>query len=101
MVCHGLRPKVKDLRFFDRHMYNLSLHKLYVVLAIALNMVEDDIQLTDLLRFIDEEHLTSRYLLKYLPENVAAQGKKLIKEMEFGNNQDKVGYKVCFQRVRR
>ncbi|XP_016979031.1 TATA box-binding protein-associated factor RNA polymerase I subunit B [Drosophila rhopaloa] len=94
MGCHDLRPMVKTLKHFDRNMFCLNLTKLYVVLGIALNMVEDDIQLTDLLRFIDEEHLTKRYLLNYLPENVAAKGKALFKEMEFGNHRDKCTYKA-------
>ncbi|KAH8374839.1 hypothetical protein KR200_007298 [Drosophila serrata] len=92
MQCHGLRPKAKELHNFDRHIYNLNLHKLYVVLAIALNMIEDDIQLTDLLRLVEEEHLTSRYMLKYLPDNVAAQGKTLLKEVEHGNHRDQCSY---------
>ncbi|KAH8242644.1 hypothetical protein KR032_000854 [Drosophila birchii] len=96
MQCHGLRPKAKELHNFDRHIYHLNLHKLYVVLAIALNMVEDDIQLTDLLRLVEEEHLTSRYMLKYLPENVAAKGKTLLKELELGNQRDQCSYTVCF-----
>ncbi|XP_017023686.1 TATA box-binding protein-associated factor RNA polymerase I subunit B [Drosophila kikkawai] len=92
MQCHGLRPKAKELHNFDRNIYNLNSHKLYVVLAIALNMVEDDIQLTDLLRLVEEEHLTSRYMLKYLPANVAAKGKTLIKGMELGNLRDQCSY---------
>ncbi|KAH8264131.1 hypothetical protein KR038_003308 [Drosophila bunnanda] len=92
MQCHGLRPKAKELHTFDRNIYNLNLQKLYVVLAIALNMVEDDIQLTDVLRLVEEEHLTSRYMLKYLPENVAAKGKTLLKEMELGNQKDQCTY---------
>lgn len=93
MQCHGLRPKASALRHFDRQIYSLNIIKLYIVLAIALNQVEDDIQLTDLIRFIDEEHLTSRYMLSYLPENVAVHGKTLVKQMEFGNQKDKCSYK--------
>ncbi|XP_017057489.1 TATA box-binding protein-associated factor RNA polymerase I subunit B [Drosophila ficusphila] len=93
LSCHGLRPKAKDLHHFDRHMFCLNFNKLYIVLAIALNMVEDDIQLTDLMRFIDEEHLSKRSMLSYLPENVASKSKTLIKEMEFGNHKDKCTYK--------
>ncbi|XP_017071923.2 TATA box-binding protein-associated factor RNA polymerase I subunit B [Drosophila eugracilis] len=94
MSCHTFRPKAKQLRHFDRNMYCLNFIKLYVVLGIALNMVEDDIQLTDLLRFIDEEHLTKRYMLNYLPENVAAKGKSLLKDMELGKAKDKCSYKL-------
>ncbi|XP_030573478.1 TATA box-binding protein-associated factor RNA polymerase I subunit B [Drosophila novamexicana] len=93
MQCHGLRPKAKVLNNFDRHIYCLNISKLYIVLAIALNQVEDDIQLTDLLRLIDEEHLTSRYMLSYLPDNVAMHGKTLIKQMEFSHQRDKIRYK--------
>ncbi|KAH8277503.1 hypothetical protein KR026_011789 [Drosophila bipectinata] len=101
MMCHGLRPKVKTLRFFDRNIYSLNLTKLYIVLAIALNMVEDDIQLSDLIRFIKEEHLSSRGILTYLPDNLASKGNAWIKEMEFGNNKDKCTYKflrnhICY-----
>lgn len=96
MLCHGLRPKVTSLHHFDRNIYSLNITKLYVVLAIALNMVEDEIQLSDLIRFIKEEHLTSRSILTYLPDNLANKGKALIKEMEFGNNKDKCTYKVGF-----
>ncbi|KAH8409708.1 hypothetical protein KR222_002435 [Zaprionus bogoriensis] len=93
MRCHPLNPKTRSLTHFDRNIYCLNISKLYVVLAIALNQVEDDIQLTDLLRLIDEEHLTSRYMLNYLPENVAMHGKTLLKQMEFGHQQDKFRYK--------
>lgn len=68
-----------------------------MVLAIALNQVEDDIQLTDLLRLIEEEHLTSRYMLNYLPENVAINGKTLLKQMEFGHQIDKCRYNVSLE----
>lgn len=97
MQCHGLRPKAKVLNNFDRHIYCLNISKLYIVLAIALNQVEDDIQLTDLLRLIDEEHLTSRYMLSYLPDNVAMHGKTLIKQMEFSHQRDKIRYKVSLK----
>lgn len=94
MHCHRLNPKASTLNNFDRNIYCLNITKLYVVLAIALNLVEDDINLLDLLRFIDEEHLTSRYMLQYLPDNVAMHGKTLIKQMEFGHQEDKCRYKV-------
>ncbi|XP_017111240.1 TATA box-binding protein-associated factor RNA polymerase I subunit B isoform X1 [Drosophila elegans] len=99
MSCHELRPKAKELQYFDRNMFCLNITKLYVILGIALNMVEDDIQLTDLLRFIDEEHLSKRCLLNYLPEKVAAKGKALFKDMEFGNHKDKCTYKFLRQHV--
>ncbi|KAH8313668.1 hypothetical protein KR067_009971 [Drosophila pandora] len=99
MLCHGLRPKVTSLHYFDRNIYALNISKLYVVLAIALNMVEDEIQLSDLIRFIQEEHLTSRSILTYLPDNLASKGKALIKEMEFGNNKDKCTYKFLRNHV--
>ncbi|KAH8354161.1 hypothetical protein KR084_002147 [Drosophila pseudotakahashii] len=99
MSCHGLRPKAKTLHAFERNMYCLSITKLYIVLGIALNMVEDDIQLTDLLRFIDEEHLTKRYMLTYLPENVATRGKALLNDMEFGNHKDKCTYRLLRQNI--
>ncbi|KAH8388523.1 hypothetical protein KR093_008485 [Drosophila rubida] len=93
MQCHKLHPKASTLNHFDRNIYCLNITKLYVVLAIALNLVEDDIQLTDLLRLIDEEYLTSRYMLNYLPDNVAMHGKSLLKEMEFGHQFDKCRFK--------
>ncbi|ALC47569.1 CG6241 [Drosophila busckii] len=93
MLCHKLRPTAGSLTSFDRHIYCLNITKLYVVLAIALNQVEDNIQLCDLLRLIDEDHLTSRNMLGYLPENVAAQGKTLLKQLEFGHQKDKCRYK--------
>lgn len=94
MHCHRLHPKASTLNHFDRNIYCLNITKLYVVLAIALNLVEDDIKLTDLLRFVDEEHLTSRHMLRYLPDNVAMQGKAaLLKQMEFGHQMDKCRYK--------
>lgn len=94
MRCHRLNPIARSLSHFDRNIYSLNISKLYVVLAIALNQVEDDIQLTDLLRLIEEEHLTSRYMLNYLPENVAINGKTLLKQMEFGHQIDKCRYNV-------
>lgn len=97
MICHGLRPKASLLCNFDRNIYCLNIIKLYTVLAIALNQIEDDIQLTDLLRFVNEEHLTSRYMLSYLPENVAIHGKTLVKQMEFNHQRDKCGYKASFK----
>ncbi|XP_030381786.1 TATA box-binding protein-associated factor RNA polymerase I subunit B isoform X2 [Scaptodrosophila lebanonensis] len=90
--CHSLRPKAARLNLFDRNIYCLNITKLYTVLALALNMVGDHIQLIDLLRLIDEEHLTSRYVLGYLPENVAAQGKALLSELEWSHQDDKVRY---------
>ncbi|EDW96777.1 TATA box-binding protein-associated factor RNA polymerase I subunit B [Drosophila yakuba] len=94
MSCHSLRPRVKQLHSFDRNIYCLNIIKLYVVLGIALNMVEDDIQLSDLVRFIDEEHLTKRCMLNYLPANVAAKGKALLKDMELSKIKDKVTSKM-------
>ncbi|KAL7730531.1 hypothetical protein ACLKA6_000532 [Drosophila palustris] len=99
MHCHRLHPKAGTLNSFDRNIYCLNITKLYVVLAIALNLVEDDINLLDLLRFIDEEHLTSRYLFQYLPDNVAVQGKTLLKQMEFGHQMDKCRYKFIRQQI--
>ncbi|XP_017140821.2 TATA box-binding protein-associated factor RNA polymerase I subunit B [Drosophila miranda] len=99
MRCHGLPPKAKNLGYFDRNMFHLNINKLFVVLAIALNMIGDDLQLTDLLRLIDEEHLTSRYILNYLPEDVALRGKKLIKELQFGHQQDKCSYDFLHRQV--
>ncbi|XP_068157859.1 TATA box-binding protein-associated factor RNA polymerase I subunit B [Drosophila tropicalis] len=93
MQCHGLRPKAKTLNHFDRNIYCLNITKLYVVLAIALNLVEDDIQLSDLLRFIDEEHITGRNVLGYLPEHVAVHGNALLKDIEFSQHMDKCRYK--------
>ncbi|XP_022211488.2 LOW QUALITY PROTEIN: TATA box-binding protein-associated factor RNA polymerase I subunit B [Drosophila obscura] len=99
MRCHGLRPKAKNLGHFDRNIFLLNINKVYVVLAIALNMVGDDYQLTDLLRLIDEEHLTSRYILKYLPEDVALRGKTLIKELQVGHQTDKCSYDFLRRQV--
>jgi len=48
MHCHRLHPKASTLNNFDRNIYCLNITKLYVVLAIALNLVEDDINLLDL-----------------------------------------------------
>ncbi|BFF90586.1 TATA box-binding protein-associated factor RNA polymerase I subunit B [Drosophila madeirensis] len=99
MRCHGLRPKAKNLGHCDRNIFLLNINKLYVVLAIALNMIGDDLQLTDLLRLIDEEHLTSRYLLKYVPEDVAVRSKTLIKELQLGHQVDKCSYEFLRTQV--
>ncbi|KAH8414474.1 hypothetical protein KR215_007043 [Drosophila sulfurigaster] len=93
MHCHKLHPKASTLSNFDRNIYCLNMTKLYVVLAISLNLVEDDIQLTDLLRLIDEEYLSSRNMLSYLPDNVAMHGKTLIKQLQFGHQFDKCSFK--------
>ncbi|KAH8311621.1 hypothetical protein KR044_007230 [Drosophila immigrans] len=99
MHCHKLHPRVCTLSNFDRNIYCLNITKLYVVLAIALNLVEDDIQLTDLIRLIDEEYLTSRHMLSYLPDNVAIHGKSLLKQMEFGHQLDKCRFKFLRAQV--
>lgn len=93
LTCH----KQPNSREINRNEYNLMLvntKQLYAILAIALNLIGDEIQLCDLLRFINEGHISTANVLQYFPENIASDGKQMLKKINFYKCPDKYSDKV-------
>ncbi|XP_058983898.1 TATA box-binding protein-associated factor RNA polymerase I subunit B isoform X1 [Musca domestica] len=82
LECHS-QPKVKELKYQEYSVMVMSIKQIYSILAIALNLIGDDMQLTDLLRFIEEGRIGRKNILQYFPENIVAGGKGLLKKINF------------------
>lgn len=66
--CHKINLKnVQDTYY----LYNLNSYKLYLILYMALRLNNSDIQLSDLLRFIREGHLSYQHYQHFFPEEMA------------------------------
>lgn len=93
LECHR-QPKVRELKYQEYSVMVMSIKQIYSILAIALNLIGDDMQLTDLLRFIEEDRIGRKNILQYFPENIVAGGKGLLKKINFYKFPEKYKEKV-------
>lgn len=78
------RPsRVKDMQRADHMISAMNIKQLYCILAIALNLIQDDIQLSDLTNFIQDGHIGSYNILKYFPEPLAVNGVDILRKIDF------------------
>lgn len=68
LKCHKSAPR------FEKHLVNQS--SIMSILVIALNLVESNIQIADMIRFINENHITIFDISKFLPENISRKAIK-------------------------
>lgn len=97
LTCHETRVKSTSIPRMERAYTILSIKHIYVILALALNLVEDDIQFCDLTRFIMEGHINAKNVKQYFPENLVPHVDKLLKEIEFHSVSDKCSYNVSLK----
>ncbi|XP_054088438.1 TATA box-binding protein-associated factor RNA polymerase I subunit B [Zeugodacus cucurbitae] len=83
LKCHNVRPLARSMSRADHALLTMNTRQIFTILAIALNLIGDDIQLCDLVRFIDEEHVSTKNVLPYFPENIAPHSKKMLQEIQF------------------
>ncbi|XP_011199724.4 TATA box-binding protein-associated factor RNA polymerase I subunit B [Bactrocera dorsalis] len=83
LKCHNVKPLARSISRADHALLTMNTRQIFTILAIALNLIGDDIQLCDLVRFIDEEHVSTKNVLPYFPENIAPHCKKMLQEIEF------------------
>lgn len=83
LQCHK-RPRTRDVNFREYSLMSMSMKQVYAVLGIALNLIEDEIQLSDLVRFIYEGHIGAKNVYKYFPENIPNL-KQILKDINFYN----------------
>ncbi|XP_037822272.1 TATA box-binding protein-associated factor RNA polymerase I subunit B [Lucilia sericata] len=88
LKCHQ-QPKARKINRTDYSLMVMNIKQIYSVLAIALNLIGDDIQLCDLVRFINEGHISTANVLQYFPENIANYGKEMLKKINFYKCPDK------------
>lgn len=93
LQCHNL-PKATAIGRASNQLTVMSIKQIYAILGVALNLVGDDIQLSDLVRFIYEGHLGWKNVLMYFPDNIAGHGKELLKKIEFYKYPEKYTEKV-------
>lgn len=77
------QPRVKDMQRLDHMITVMNIKQLYCILGIALNLIQDDIQLCDLVDFIHKGHISSYNVLKYFPDSIAVNGTEILKKIEF------------------
>ncbi|XP_055905660.1 TATA box-binding protein-associated factor RNA polymerase I subunit B [Eupeodes corollae] len=78
LKCHSISIKTSELRYNDRTK-ELNMKLVYAILSVALNLIEDDIQLTDLLRFITEGHISTFNLERFFPPDTSEACKASLK----------------------
>ncbi|XP_037894877.1 TATA box-binding protein-associated factor RNA polymerase I subunit B isoform X1 [Glossina fuscipes] len=88
LTCHK-QPKVRDLHRLDYMVSVLSIKQIYAIIGIALNLIEDDMQLSDFVRHIQEGHISMKNVLQYFPENIARNGIEMLKKIDFYKYPDK------------
>lgn len=90
-------PRVQDMHRLE-HMYSvMNIKQLYSILAIALNLIQDNIQLCDLVNFIQQGHVGGTYnVMKYFPDIIAASGNGILKKIDFYNYPIKYSEKVRY-----
>lgn len=74
LKCHKGREGAPKL---EKHLVNQS--SIMAILVIALNLVESNIQIADMIRFMNENHITVFDISEFLPENIS---RKAIKSYE-------------------
>lgn len=86
LKCHQLHKAPKlNKNIASAH---LSRQTVYTILYIALNLIQDDIQLCDILRFMREGHLSSTQIMHFFPEEIALNCEELIKSKIFYSRRD-------------
>ncbi|KAL5291965.1 hypothetical protein ACFFRR_011007 [Megaselia abdita] len=82
LTCHDLKVKKSEISCFEfsQEIRNITL---YTILYIALNMIEDDIQLSDLRRYILEGRLTLIHIQKFFPENIVEDCMKICASINY------------------
>lgn len=93
LKCHK-QPRTVDLKRLEYSVMLMSIKQVYTVLAVALNLIGDDIQMTDFLRFVCEGHIGWKNILQYFPENIAANGPEMLEKIEFYRYSEKYTEKV-------
>uniref|UniRef100_A0A1A9V8R8 Rrn7/TAF1B C-terminal cyclin domain-containing protein n=1 Tax=Glossina austeni TaxID=7395 RepID=A0A1A9V8R8_GLOAU len=88
LTCHK-QPKVSDLHRLEHMVSVLSIKQIYAIIGIALNLIEDDMQLSDFVRHIQEGHISMKNVLQYFPENIARNGIEMLKKIDFYKYPDK------------
>ncbi|CAD6993652.1 unnamed protein product [Ceratitis capitata] len=83
LKCHSLKPLARSINRTEHALLTMNTRQIYTIIAIALNLIGDDIQLCDLVRFIDEEHVSTKNVLEYFPENIAPHCKQILQEIQF------------------
>lgn len=94
LKCHNVRPLARSINRADHALLTMNTRQIFTILAIALNLIGDDIQLCDLVRFIDEEHVSTKNVLHYFPENIVPHCKKILQEIQFYKYPTKYSDKV-------
>nr|XP_013097682.1 unnamed protein product [Stomoxys calcitrans] len=89
LQCHKM-PTVRELSFGDYSFMNMGLKQVYTVLAIALNLIGDNMQLTDMVRFINEGHIGWKNILQYFPENIAGNATEILQKIGFYIQPEKI-----------
>ncbi|XP_075148080.1 TATA box-binding protein-associated factor RNA polymerase I subunit B [Haematobia irritans] len=82
LQCHS-QPNSTELKRREYCLTVMNIRQIYSILAIALNLIGDDLQLTDLRRFIYEDHIASKNIFQYFPENIAPNVTEILKKVEF------------------
>lgn len=93
LKCHK-QPKAREINRTDYNLMLINTKQIYAILAIALNLIGDDIQLSDLVRFINEKHVGVCNVLQYFPENLANSGKEMLTKINFYKCPEKYSDKV-------
>ena len=95
LKCHK-QPYAREIKRSDYVMMVMNIRQIFCILGIALNLIEDEIQLSDLMRFIQEGHLDTNNVLQYFPENIASNGKEMLTKINFHKCPDKYTDKVIY-----
>lgn len=82
LTCHNLNVKKNDLTRFEEAQ-EIRNTTLYTILYIALNFIEDDIQLSDLRRYILEGRITLQHIQKFFPENALEECMKICTSINY------------------
>lgn len=94
LKCHR-KPNTREILHSEYVSTVLNIKQIYAIIAIALNLVQDDIQLSDFINLIDgETFYNSKKLLHYFPKNVASKTKEILQEIYFYSCPDKYSDKV-------
>lgn len=87
--------KRAEVHYVDRALNVMNMKQVYGVLAIALNLIKDDIQLSDLIRFIQEGFIGIKNVLSYFPENISEHTPEILQNIGFYKYPYKYSDKVC------
>lgn len=90
LKCHNMNIKYAEMSFGDRTS-QLNLKLMYAILVVALNLIEDDIQLTDFLRFIAEGHISTSKIEQFFPPDKIETYAKIITSYRFNLKSTEVG----------